>query len=106
MLVLLARLPRWRPVAGASTVSPSARRGRPVGVAPNAGYVTERSTDVTSVASGPVKERRTGGRSRRVGIGEPTDLRLLGAPLAVVLAEPTSEQVRAGLRTGALPIVR
>jgi hypothetical protein len=39
-----------------------------------------------------------GGDRRRVAVGQPGDLCLLHTPLAVALAEPSAEQVRAVLR--------
>lgn len=39
-----------------------------------------------------------GGHRRRVAVGQPGDLCLLHTPLAVALAEPSAEQVRAVLR--------
>jgi predicted amidohydrolase YtcJ len=41
-----------------------------------------------------------GAPARRIAVGEPADLCLLGVPLAIALADPTSRQVRLALRDG------
>jgi predicted amidohydrolase YtcJ len=50
--------------------------------------------------------RAPGGPSRRIETGAPADLALLDAPLAEVLAEPSSERVQMTLRGGAVVFSR